>query len=215
LSFRLLNSFTGKHIYSKGMGGNLLRLMKRHLHAFVADPNHHVAKAAQKALKLKNPTLEEFDDTFTRVAGGPAPQFPFRDSDEYYIWGSSHNTVDKITVPFLAINAIDDPIVRHVPMHGGGNGLVVMELTKGGGHLGWFQAGPGYVDRWTTKPVLEWLKLVGQDMVYDSKRRGLPLFVDEDGFVREKGREHLGCKVTEGGGVVDANYVEDGVLQGL
>ncbi|KAJ3517143.1 hypothetical protein NLJ89_g687 [Agrocybe chaxingu] len=211
----LINSFTGKHIYSKGMGGNLLRLLKRHLKPLMADPDHIVAKAAENAIKLKNPTLEKFDDTFTRIAGGPSPHFPFRDSNEYYYWGSSHKVVGDIRVPFLAINAADDPVVRHVPMDGGGNGLVVMELTKGGGHLGWFQAGPGYVDRWTTKPVLEWLKLVGDDMVHEPRTKCLPLYVDEDGFLKEKGREKLGCKVVESGGMIDGNGGEDGMIQGL
>ncbi|KAF8902108.1 AB-hydrolase YheT [Gymnopilus junonius] len=212
----LLNSFSGKHIYSKGMGGNLLRLVKRHLKSLIKDPDHQVAKAAFETLKLNNPTLEKFDDTFTRIAGGPSPHFPFPDADAYYVWGSSHNMVGKITVPFLAINAADDPVVRHVPMDGGGNGLVVMELTKGGGHLGWFQAGPGYVDRWTTKPVLEWLKLMGQDYVRDPTQKGLRIYVDEDGFFREEGRkEDLGYKVIEGGGLIDGNGGEDGMLQGL
>ncbi|PPQ78077.1 hypothetical protein CVT25_015611 [Psilocybe cyanescens] len=212
----LLNSFTGKHIYSKGMGSNLLRLMKKHLHALIQDPNHYVAKAAGEALKLKNPTLNDFDDTFTRIAGGPAPHFPFRNADEYYIWGSSHNIVDRIRVPFLAINAADDPVVRNVPMDGGGNGLVVMELTTGGGHLGWFQAGPGFVDRWTTKPVLEWLKLVGEEIVHDPTPRGGLIYTDADGFLREKGKGHLGCKEIEGAGALfDGNSGEDGVLQGL
>ncbi|KAF9564656.1 AB-hydrolase YheT [Agrocybe pediades] len=211
----LLQSFTGKHIYSKGMGGNLLRLLKKHLHALIQDPDHAVAKAAGAAMQLKNPTLEKFDDTFTRIAGGPSPHFPFRDADEYYVWGSSHNMVGKITVPFLAINAADDPVVRHVPMDGGGNGLVVMELTKGGGHLGWFQAGRGFVDRWTTKPVLEWLKLVGEDLVHDPTPKGPAIYTDEDGFLREKGRDNIGCKVIPGGGVIDGNGGEDGILQGL
>lgn len=198
------------------MGGNLLKLLKRHIHAFVEDRDHYVAKAAEVALKLENPTLSEFDEAFTRVAGGPGPHFPFPNSDAYYIWGSTHNVVDKITVPFLAINAADDPVVRHVPMDGGGNGLVVMELTTGGGHLGWFQAGPGYVDRWTTKPVLEWMKLVGEDIIHDPIPKGRPIFTDDDGFLRELGRDHyLGVKVIEGGGVIDGNGGEVGTIQGL
>ena len=193
------------------MGNNLRNLVKKHLKALAQDPEHIVAKAAGAALNLNNPTLDKFDDTFTKIAGGPSPHFPFPDANTYYRWGSSHNMVQHITVPFLAINASDDPIVRHVPMNNGGNGLVVMELTKGGGHLGWFQAGPGYVDRWTTKPVLEWLKLMVQDVVHDPKPRGLPLFVGEDGFLREEGVDNLlGCKEIEGGGLIDGN-VDKGV----
>lgn len=211
----LLSTFLGKQIYAKGMGGNLLNLIKRHAKSLSVDPEHRVAKAIPLTLNLKNPTLEKFDDTFTRVAGGSAPTFPFATAHDYYRWGSSHNVVKDVTVPFLAINAADDPVVRHVPMDGGGNGLVVMELTPSGGHLGWFQAGPGFVDRWTTKPVLEWLKLVGDDLVYETPSKCPPLSVDQEGYLREVERPELGCKEVEGGGVIDGNGGEEGMLQGL
>lgn len=190
-------------------------MMKRHLSAFIGDETHIVAEAAKIALTLKNPTLDEFDEAFTRIAGGPAPRWPFPDVDAYYVWCSSHKIVPQIRVPFLAINADDDPVVKHVPMDGGGNNMVVMTLTKGGGHLGWFQAGPGYVDRWTTKPAIEWLKLMGQDLVHDPAPKGRRLFTDADGFLREEGREELGIKVIEGGGIIDGNRGEVGMRQGL
>jgi uncharacterized protein len=197
------------------MGNNLHGLVKKHSKALTQDPEHIVAKAASAALSLNYPTLETFDDTFTKVAGGPPPHFPFQDANAYYIWGSSHEIVQHVTVPFLAINAGDDPIVTHAPMNAGENSLVVIEVTKGGGHLGWFQAGPGYVDRWTTKPVLEWLKLLGQDVVHDPKPRGRSLFIGEDGFLREEGVDNLGCKEIEGGGLIDVNNGEGIMLQGL
>ena len=188
-------------MYSKSMANNLRKVVKKHFKALIQDPEHMVAKAANAALSLDNPTLQEFDDTFTKIAGGPAPHFPFPDANAYYIWGSSHNMVQHIRVPFLAINSGDDPVVSSAPTDSGGNGLVVMELTKGGGHIGWFQAssGHGHLDRWTTKPVLEWLKLFGGDVVHDPKPRGRPLFVGEDGFLREVGvANNLGCKEIEG-----------------
>ena len=202
-------------MYSKAMASNLRNVVKKHFKALIQDPEHMVAKAANAALSLDNPTLQEFDDTFTKIAGGPAPYFPFPDANAYYVWGSSHNMIQHITVPFLAINAGDDPIVSSAPMDSGGNGLVVMELTKGGGHVGWFQAGPGHVERWTTKPVLEWLKLMGRDVVHDPKPRGWPLFIGEDGFLREEGVDKLGCKEIEGGGRVDGNVSKGSMVQGL
>jgi hypothetical protein len=174
-----------------------------------------VAKAASLTLALKNPTLEMFDDTLTRVAGGSAPIFPFATAHDYYHWASSHYVVRDIRVPFLAINAADDPVVRHVPMDGEDNDLVVMELTTGGGHLGWFQAGPEVGDRWTTQPVLEWFKLVGEDLVHEATSSHLPLYVDEDGYLKEEGRLLLGCKEVGGSGVTDTNEGEVGMLQGF
>ncbi|KAF9005631.1 AB-hydrolase YheT [Cyathus striatus] len=210
----LLRSFLGKHIYSKGMGSNLLNLLKRHAKAFVADPNHHVTKAAYVAFSLKNPTLEQFDETFTRVAGGPAPHFPFPNAQEYYRWASSHHVVKDITVPYLAINAADDPVVRHVPMDGAGNGWAVMVLTDGGGHLGWFEPGYKRLERWTTKPVIEWLELLGMSVVH-AESKGSKLYVDGDGFLREEGRPRLGCKEIASHAIIDSNESEEGLLQGL
>ena len=197
------------------MGGNLLKLVKQHIKPLTVDPEHRVTKAAQLTLQLNNPTLGTFDDTFTRVAGGSAPTFPFATALDYYRWGSSHHIIKDIRVPFLAINAADDPVVRHVPLNGGGNGLVIMELTSGGGHLGWFQAGPGYVDRWTTKPVLEWFKLMGEDLVHECPSKVPRLYVDEEGYLKEDGRPLLGCKLVEGGGVINGSGGEEGMLQGL
>lgn len=211
----LLSTFIGKHVYSKALAGNLSNLVKRHQKPLSVDPNHRVSKAVALTLALDNCTLEKFDDTFTRVGGGGAPTFPFATAHDYYRWGSSHNVVHDVTVPFLAINAGDDPVVRSSPMDGAGNGLVVMGLTTGGGHLGWFQdVSKRNIDRWTTKPVLEWLKLVIEDIVQEP-RVYRKLYVDEAGFLREEGRPSLGCKEIAGGRVIDGNGGELGMLQGL
>lgn len=216
LHFRLLSSYLGKHVYSKGMGGNLLNLLKRHYKSLSADPDHYVAQAAAKAVVLKNPTLEEFDNTFTSIAGGPPPVFPFPSSREYYRCMSTHHIIREVRVPYLAINAADDPIIRHVPMDGGGNPFVIMGLTTGGGHLGWFQAGGnGYVNRWTTQPVLEWLRLMGDDIVHDLAPRGGKIFTDADGWLREEGQSHLGCRELFEEGIIDGTGGEAGILQGL
>lgn len=212
----LLNTFVGKHIYSKGMGGNLQNLLRKHEASLTADPTHYVAIAAKNVLALKNPTLEQFDEAFTRIGGGPPPHFPFPSADAYYIWGSSDKMIPKITVPFLAINADDDPVVTRVPMEGVDNGLAAIRLTKGGGHLGWFQAGDGFVDRWTNRPVLEWLKLMGEDIVTEQESKAPRLFVDEEGWLREEGKPHLGSKeIKDKANVHDGNGGEDGILQGL
>lgn len=129
---------------------------------------------------------------------------------------STHYMLKDIFIPYLAISAADDPIVRCVPMHGGDNPYVVMGLTSGGGHLGWFQAGgTGDMDRWTTEPVLEWLKLMGDDVVHGPLPRGMPIFLDDEGWLREEGQSHLGCRVISEDGIIDGSGGEAGILQGL
>jgi predicted alpha/beta-fold hydrolase len=78
--------------------------------------------------------------------------FPFSDLDTYYDWAASHIVLKDVTVPLLAIDATDDPLVRAVPVDSNGNPSVVLARTRIGGHLGWFKAGGG---RWITRPMLE------------------------------------------------------------
>jgi uncharacterized protein len=215
LIYSLEKSFLGRHIYSKGMARNLTNIVKRHVASLTTDPEHDVAKLVPTVLNLKSPTLEQFDEAFTCKAGGAPPIWPFASAQDYYRYSSSHDVLGTIKVPFLAINAEDDPVVRHVPMDGSDNGYVVMKLTTHGGHLGWFQAGPGFVDRWTTKPVLEWFKLTGEDLALAKGRTYPRLYIDDDGFIKEEGRPNLGCKEVPGGSVVNGSLGESGILQGL
>jgi len=196
------------------MGGNLLDLLKRHASSLAGYQNERVSAAIAKGLALKRPTMEDFDGTFTRVAGGSSPPFPFASANDYYVWASSHYVVPNIKIPFLAINAADDPVVRDVPLSVMENGWAVIVLTKNGGHLGWFETSSfRQVRRWVRKPVLEWLQVLGENIVHDTSKRK-PL-IEEDGFIREVGRDDLGCKEIEGGGIVTGGEDKGHLLQGL
>jgi predicted alpha/beta-fold hydrolase len=202
-------------VYSRAMGTNLARLVKRNYKELTADPNHIVAKAVEVAMTLENPTLNQFDQTFTCKAGGSMPPFPFETANDYYHWASSHNVINDIRIPYLAINADDDPIVQDVPLNAVENGYVVLELTAGGGHLGWFKLGHWFsIERWTTRPVLEWFKLMGDDVVHGPNQAS-SIFQDDDGFFRERSRPGLGCKELVDGGLIDWTTGEVGILQGL
>jgi predicted alpha/beta-fold hydrolase len=193
---RLNGSFVGKHVYSQGMGGNLLNLLKLHASSLASFGNERVNEAVANGLALQKPTIEAFDNTFTRLADGSSPPFPFSSTDEYYLWSSSDTVLPRVRIPFLAINAADDPLIPVVPLDAGGNPWAVMVLSSGGGHLGWFEAAPckGRVQRWVRKPVLEWLKVAGELLVHGHRVQPL---IEKDGFIVEIGREHLGCKKVE------------------
>lgn len=80
-------------------------------------------------------TVREFDDVIT------APQFGFRDADEYYEAVGAKKVIDRVRIPFLLITAEDDPFVPfasfaalrlerypairfHAPQHGGHCGFI-------------------------------------------------------------------------------------------
>jgi hypothetical protein len=159
--------------------------------------------------------MEDFDQAFTRIAGGSSPPFPFASAEDYYVWASSHKALADVKVPFLAINAADDPVVQEIPEYADGNSWVVMVVTSKGGHLGWFEAGErlGVCERWFSKPALEWLRVVGEEIIREGMR-GKPLH-EQDGFVKEVGTQNLGYKEIEGGGLVVGVEGEGGLFQGL
>jgi predicted alpha/beta-fold hydrolase len=212
---RLTGSVVGRHVYSQSMGGNLLNLLKHHAKSLTESKNEAVCQAVARGLALKRPTMAAFDDAFTRVAGGSSPPFPFASAHDYYVWSSSHKMLPDIKVPFLAINAADDPIVQEVPKGTGDDSWATMVLTTTGGHLGWFEASSsGQIQRWVKKPVLEWLRVVGEHIVHDLNK-GRPL-VERDGFLTEEGRDNLGCKEINGVDFVVAGEGEgSGLKQGL
>ncbi|KAJ3744516.1 Alpha/Beta hydrolase protein [Lentinula detonsa] len=212
----LSGTFIGRNVYNNALGTNLMNVAKQHYKALMADPSLPIAKALKPLMSVSQMTLTNFDKVFLSQVGGPPPQFPYATVNEYYDAMSSHECIGEIRIPYLAINSADDPVVQYVPMDGAGNGYAVMVLTSGGGHLGWFNDGTGK-DRWTTKPVLEWLTLMGREVLAKSgSERGHKVVLGTDEFLRnEGGDEWLGCKECEGGGLINGNAGVEGLRKGL
>ena len=201
------------------MGGNLVNIAKSHVDSLSKLPeDRRLTPLLPELFALKNPTLLDVDSIMTRMVGGMTPPFPFATAWDYYAWGSSHEHLKDIRVPLLAINADDDPIVGNLPYKVGENGLVALAITRGGGHLGWFETDPvrGGVSRWIPAPVVEFLKAIGESYVYKLPR---PVEVEViDGWVREVGFDQaLGYKETEHGTMIKSNegIGEGGLLAGL
>jgi predicted alpha/beta-fold hydrolase len=192
-----------RNLYGKGMGKNMTTLLRLHYKPLVLDqPDHPFAKQVPSVLALPSPSIDEFDEAFTRFVGGTSPEYPFPSLEAYYTWSSSHEIVSQVRKPMLCINATDDPIVHHIAKDARDNPNVVMVRTARGGHLGWFTSAK---KRWTTQPVLEWLKLFGEEVEDSVSEHARRVFVDEDGFLTEEGRPHLGCKEVDGGGLIDGS----------
>ncbi|KAF8891543.1 AB-hydrolase YheT [Mucidula mucida] len=206
------NTILGRLCYMPVTSKSMMALLKRNAEGLSTGPDTRISKAVNDTLALKNPRLDDFDRVFSSQIGGPPPLFPFDDILEYYKWASSHTALPTVKVPLLTINAADDPIVRKLPAHVD-NPYVVMVVTAGGGHLGWFEKGPGLfgTSRWVTKPVIEWLKMAGERFVLE--KRGAAMYIDKEGFVRVHERDDLGCKVVPGGGIIDEN-VQNALYEG-
>ena len=138
-------------------------LFERHVDQISKNPRIDVQR-------VRNITyLYEFD----RTVQGPTWGYPTEGA--YYRDASSCDAVLAIRIPYLAINAEDDPIAVHeaIPFEEfKQNPMTILLTTSLGGHLSWFETDGG---RWFTKPVFNFLtrmanevdlvKLKGEDHV--------------------------------------------------
>ena len=99
-------------------------------------------------------TFRQIDNEYT------APIHGFRDVDDYYEKSSSRQYMKHITTPTLVIHSLDDPFllpdaVPTVEELGSG---VTLELSKGGGHVGFIDGKyPWRARHWLGKRVPEFL----------------------------------------------------------
>lgn len=173
-SDRLEKRWLYRNMYAKALGGNLVYLLKTHLPTLNKLAPTSATPHIQHILRMRAPTLKDFDHHVTSYMGGRGNDFPIASGMDYYRISSGHQLVHKIKIPFLALNALDDPIVAEVPYDDIAKSSHVVQLvTPHGGHLGWFEGGREVDEqgvkhpprRWIRKPVLEWLQATGEDLL--------------------------------------------------
>ncbi|KAG9195809.1 hypothetical protein G6011_00930 [Alternaria panax] len=162
----LQSTYLGLHIYSRTMGKNLMGLFKQHREQILQNPG-----IDEKAL-LASKYLHEFDRHVQ------CPTWGYPTEGAYYRDSQSVDAVLAIRIPFLGINAEDDPISNKA-------GLPCQEVlqnpntllctTDWGGHLGSFQLGGG---RWFATAAASFLQKVYAEVDFDAMAgKG----VDEEG----------------------------------
>ncbi|GJJ09411.1 hypothetical protein Clacol_003633 [Clathrus columnatus] len=192
-------SYFNRNVYSKTMGQSFRRILLKNSpgmgNLYDRLPEHEM----QWVLQHERFTITELDEHVIRFIGGSSPPFPFPSAWAYKRWASSHEHVKSICVPFIAFNALDDPVVSNVPVplpEEAKHTLIV--TTDSGGHLGWFQrpARPDslwHMEQWTCHPVCEWIKATAEDLV-DPR----PLRTQDTelvgGFVTSKDNPNIGYK---------------------
>jgi uncharacterized protein len=97
-------------------------------------------------------TVREFDDKIT------APQFGYRDADDYYEAVGAKRVVAQVRVPMLVITAEDDPFVPYVSFLAarvGENPAIRFLPTLHGGHCGYISKHPGAERFWAEERIVE------------------------------------------------------------
>jgi predicted alpha/beta-fold hydrolase len=189
------NWFT-RHVYSKSLTVGLKKIVCDHIDTIVQFPDSRFAQALPTLMSLSLPTMFQFDSL---ISVHSAASSPFDDAWAYYAYSSSHDKLDGVRIPFLALNSHDDPIAQCVPQDYNRNEWVTLVVTHGGGHLGWFQPG-GAENRWARRPVLEWFRATGEDIRLEPRKaRSIEW---RDGWLVEVGSEGLSCQEIGGGGTL-------------
>ncbi|KAF2640609.1 medium-chain fatty acid ethyl ester synthase/esteras-like protein 1 [Massarina eburnea CBS 473.64] len=167
----LQKSWVGLEIYSRTMGQNLLKLYEKHQHMILKNPN--ISDEKVRASRY----LYEFDRAVQ------APTWGYPTENAYYRDAQSVDALLAIKIPFLAINATDDPIslVEAIPYEEfRQNPYTVLCTTNWGGHLSWFQSGG---KRWFATAIANFLTKMHDEIDVDAP---LPGREDADAKTVEK-----------------------------
>jgi predicted alpha/beta-fold hydrolase len=99
-------------------------------------------------------SLREFDDKIVARYSG------FRDADDYYYRAASARVVDRIAVPTLILQSLDDPFIRLLPETRAAllaNPCVWLIETPHGGHCAYLSDDPGDEIHWAEATVMRYL----------------------------------------------------------
>ncbi|KAG8422385.1 hypothetical protein J3459_010434 [Metarhizium acridum] len=141
----LQNRFIGKEVYLRVMGFAMKNLISTH------------KEALKKYTDLDLASLEKVTYLYDFDREVQCPTWGYPTEDAYYRDASSTDAVLNIRIPFIAVQATDDPIaVREALPYAEfkQNPNTVMITTSMGGHLCWFEMGSS---RWHPKPICNFL----------------------------------------------------------
>ena len=105
-------------------------------------------------------SVREFDDAIT------APQFGYRDAQEYYEAAGAKKVVKEVRVPLLLITAQDDPFVPFEATRASGAGenpAITFEAPRYGGHCGFISAEAGQQRFWAECQIAEFFARVANE----------------------------------------------------
>ncbi|KAJ2778526.1 hypothetical protein H4R18_004552 [Coemansia javaensis] len=139
--------------FQPALTGTIKRIVKRNQDIIQSGAITYDIDAIMRAKRVC-----DVDNALTARAYG------FKDCWEYYAACSSTDFIERIRCPFLAINALDDPIAlpEGLPMDQiAKNPRAAIALVAHGGHIGFFSGLSARM--WHLQPVLEFLDAVLAD----------------------------------------------------
>ncbi|KAJ1733035.1 hypothetical protein H4S06_000049 [Coemansia sp. BCRC 34490] len=144
------SNLLNNHVFQPAVMGTLMRALRRADHLDLNaewDLDLPKIRAARRLSQLE-------DELLVKVNG-------YRDRAEYYARSSSARVVDRVAVPLLAINSLDDRITppQGIPVAKiAANPHTALALVPHGGHLGFLTGVPPTI--WFVKPIEEFLAAI-------------------------------------------------------
>lgn len=138
----------------RSFGGMYERWFMRHLKRTVKDKFADSESPVDLAGLRKCRHMHDFDSLVT------APLHGFKDADDYYQQASCRSFLADITVPTLILHAADDPLMpdNAYPSTAELSASTTLELSRGGGHLGFVTSRQGLPQLWLTGRLLQCLQ---------------------------------------------------------
>ncbi|KAJ2456443.1 hypothetical protein GGF42_003238 [Coemansia sp. RSA 2424] len=137
-------TFRNKHIYTPAMLLGLMKLYRRHRKIIETGPIELDVEAINQIASIR-----QFDNLIT------AKLFGYEDGTDYYRQNSCAPFMPAISIPFLAISAMDDPVCPEdiIPREAfRANPHLILALTRYGGHLGYHE---DLSSSWFVRPIAE------------------------------------------------------------
>jgi predicted alpha/beta-fold hydrolase len=104
--------------------------------------------------------VREFDDAIT------APQFGYKDAEDYYEHAGAKNVIGQVGVPMLMITAKDDPFVPYeafLKTDVEKNARVKFVTPERGGHCGFISRWQGPERFWAEERVVEFVEKLARE----------------------------------------------------
>ncbi|KAJ2899493.1 hypothetical protein IWW38_000957 [Coemansia aciculifera] len=137
-------TFRNQYIYTPAMLLGLMKLYRRHRKMIETGPVELDVDAINRIASIR-----QFDDLIT------AKLFGYTSATDYYRQNSCAQFMPAISIPFLAISAMDDPVCPEaiIPRETfRANPHLILALTKYGGHLGYRE---DLSSPWFVRPIAE------------------------------------------------------------
>lgn len=149
------------------MGRMYNKVLAKSLAKYLALHEHHFAPGAAGHGKVDIAAARTAQGVRQFDTAAIVPQFGYKTVEDYYKDGSTAHRIHGIGIPYLALNALDDPICATAGLPAASfqaNPHTISIVTDYGSHVAWLDAPTGIVPRlttsWDNRVVVQYMQAI-------------------------------------------------------